>query len=40
MFTAKYFNGYVKSEIRNGIVKRIIINGQTGSSCFLKDLID
>ena len=36
MYTAKYFNGYVKSEIRNGIVKRIIINGQTSSSCFFK----
>ena len=26
-FTAKYFNDYVKSEIRDDIVKRIIING-------------
>ena len=35
-FTAKYFNVYVKSKIRNDIVKRIIINGQTGSSWFFK----
>lgn len=36
MFTAKYFNDYVKCKIRNDIVKRIIINGQTGSSWFFK----
>ena len=35
-FTAKYFNDYVTSEIRNDIVKRIIINGHTGSSWFFK----
>ena len=38
-FTARYFNDYVKSEIRNDIVKRIMINGHTSSSWFLKDLI-
>ena len=35
-FTAKYFNDYVRSEIRDDIVKRIIINGQMGSSWFFK----
>lgn len=34
--TAKYFNGYVKNEINNAILKRIIVNGQTGCSWFFK----
>ena len=41
-FTAKYFNDYVKSEIRDDIVKRIIINGQRRQAVagFLKNSID
>ena len=35
-FTAKYSNDYVKSKIRDDIVKRIIRNEQTGSSWFFK----
>ena len=35
-YTAKYFNGYVKSSVKSDIVKRIIINGQTGSSWYFK----
>ena len=34
--SAKYFNDYVKNELSNGILKRIIVNGQTGSSWFFK----
>ena len=31
-----YFNGYVQEEIRKNFVKRVIINGMTGSSWQLK----
>lgn len=34
--SAKSFNDYVKNELSNGILKRIIVNGQTGSSWFFK----
>ena len=34
--TAKYFNEYVRSSIKADIVKRIIINGQTGSRWYFK----
>ena len=32
VYTAKYFNPYVRGAIKNDIVKRVIINGETGSS--------
>ena len=35
-YTAKYFNEYVRGSIKSDIVKRIIINGQTGSSWYFK----
>ena len=35
-YTAKYFNDYVRGSIKSDIVKRIIINGQTGSSWYFK----
>ena len=35
-YTAKHFNDFVRGSIRDDIVKRIIINGQTGSSCHFK----
>ena len=28
-----FFNGYVQEEIRENFMKRVIINGITGSSC-------
>ena len=35
-FTAKHFNEYVRSSIKGDIVKRIIINSQTGSGWYFK----
>ena len=35
-YTAKHFNEYVRGAIKTDIVKRIIINGQTGSSWYFK----
>ena len=35
-FESKYFNNFVMSEIRDGITKRIIVNGETGSSWYFK----
>ena len=35
-FTAKHFNEYVRSSIKGEIVKRIIINSQTGSSWYFR----
>ena len=35
-YTVKYFNEYVRGSIKSDIVKRIIINGQTGSSWYFK----
>ena len=35
-YTAKYFNEYVRGSIKSDIVKRIIINGQTGSSWYFR----
>ena len=32
----KYFNDFVQGEIKDGIIKRIIVNGQSGSSSFFK----
>ena len=39
-FNTKHFNTFIRGEIKNEIIKRIIVNGQSGSSCFLKDLKD
>ena len=33
---SKYFNNFVMGEIRDGITKRIISNGETGSSWYFK----
>ena len=35
-YTAKYFNDYVRNSIKSEIVKRIIMNGSTGSSWYFK----
>ena len=35
-FNSKYFNDFVRGEIRDEITKRIIVNGQTGSSWHFK----
>ena len=35
-YHATYFNEYVRGSIKSDIVKRIIINGQTGSSWYYK----
>ena len=35
-FNSKYFNDFVKGEIRDEITKRIIVNWQTGSSWHFK----
>ena len=35
-FESKYFNNFVMSEIRDGITKRIIVNGETGSGWYFK----
>ena len=32
VYTAKYFNPYVRGAIKNDIVKRVITNGESGSS--------
>ena len=32
----KHFNTFIRGEIKNEIIKRIIINGQSGSSWFFK----
>ena len=37
-FNSKYFNNFVRGEIRDEITKRIIVNGQTGSSWHFKRL--
>ena len=34
--TAKYFSEYVRSSIKSEILKRVIVNGQTGSSWHFK----
>ena len=36
VYTAKHFNPYVRNAIKNDILKRIIINQETGSSWVLK----
>ena len=36
VFRFKYFNEFVRGEIKNEIVKRIIINGKSGSSWYFK----
>lgn len=35
-YTAKHFSDCVRGSIRDDIVKRIIVNGQTDSSCHFK----
>ena len=35
-FNSKHFNDFVRGEIRDQITKRIIVNGQTGSSWHFK----
>ena len=35
-YTAKHFNDYVRGSIRDDIIKRIIINGQTASGWYFK----
>ena len=35
-YTAKHFNDYVRNSIESEIVKRIIVNGSTGSSWYFK----
>ena len=35
-FNAKQFNTFIRGEIKNEIIKRIIVNGQSGSSWFFK----
>ena len=35
-FNSKYFNEFVRGEILDEITKRIIVNGQTGSSWHFK----
>ena len=35
-FNSKYFNGFVRGEIRDEVTKKIIANGQTGSSWHFK----
>ena len=35
-FKTKHFNIFVRGEIKNEIIKRIIANGQSGSSSFFK----
>ena len=35
-FNSKHFNDFVKEEIRDDITKRIIVNGQSGSSLHFK----
>ena len=35
-YTVIHFNSYVRGEISNQILKRIIVNGETGSSWIFK----
>ena len=35
-FVTKHFNTFIRTEIKNEIIKRIIVNGQSGSSWFFK----
>ena len=36
VFLFKHFNQFVRGEIKDEIIKRLIINGQTGSSWYFK----
>ena len=36
VFKGRYFNQYIRKEIKNNILKRVIINGETGSSWVFK----
>ena len=36
LFITKHFNTFIRTEIKNKIIKRIIVNGQSGSSWFFK----
>ena len=40
VFEYVYFNGFVKSGLRKSILKRIIVNGPTGTRGYLRNLID
>ena len=35
-FVTKYFNTFIRTKIKNEIIKRIIVDGQSGSSWFFK----
>ena len=35
-YNSKRFNGFVRGELRDKIVKRVIVNGKTGSSWYFK----
>ena len=39
VYQFKYFNDFVRGEIKDEIIKRIIVNGQTGSSWLFKRFI-
>ena len=34
MYRFKYFNKFVRGEIKDEIIERVIVNGQSGSSWF------
>ena len=36
VYTAKYLNPYIRGAIKNNILKRIVLNGETGSSWVFK----
>ena len=36
VFTGRYFNNYIRREIKRDIIRRIIINGETGGSWTFK----
>ena len=36
MYRFKYFNDFVRGEIKDEIIKRVIVNGQSGSSWLFK----
>ena len=36
MYRFKYFNKFVRGEIKDEIIERVIVNGQSGSSWFFK----
>lgn len=38
VYVGKYFNPFVRAQIKEDILKRVIINGSTGSSWLIKKL--